>query len=540
MTDINLLPKDLQSKHTFKSPKRPPEKEIVFTHGTKEGIKTDQKENILNKEEEKQKVHVVSLDKKEVASRQNVPKQASKKQESFFLRIWKRLTSDIRIKPRSHQIKVIGKPIHEMKKQFPDMPLPKIEDHFDTLTPFYDEYEKETARKEKKEAEVKMKERKSLEMSLHIPKLKSANSDQRSEKKEVLYSREKAIPIAKTLPQKKSDWFGKFIQWITTLRPARKKVLIIGKTFTRQESTNKQVLHSHNELPPTRVLQEQMQSENKEEKEKKEEAKLNVPPLLQSLEQRSVAQGNEQNQRTKEETGKAEIALQKKDVITTFKKGLIGLFWRKKKEKMESLNVELLTEEIVGLPNPKPYLFLIGVIAGFIVAVGIGIRYFYYYQTRQLIITNIQEEKRLAILNEAIVSLRQKEKSFSQAVTIIETIDALLERRVNWLDVLEKIESLTLRSVYFTDMRFDKGGIVVVKLRVQTLEDALLQIKILQSEKDFVKEVKTENINVAEREITRITNPGSTTQEKSEIFTVTYIDVPITLTINESWFQRND
>ena len=143
-------------------------------------------------------------------------------------------------------------------------------------------------------------------------------------------------------------------------------------------------------------------------------------------------------------------------------------------------------------------------------------------------------------MNEAIVSLRQKEKSFSQAVTIIETIDALLERRVNWLDVLEKIESLTLRSVYFTDMRFDKGGIVVVKLRVQTLEDALLQIKILQSEKDFVKEVKTENINVAEREITRITNPGSTTQEKSEIFTVTYIDVPITLTINESWFQRND
>src|SRR3989338_8156886 len=206
MTDINLLPKDLQSKHTFKSPKRPPEKEIVFTHGTKEGIKTDQKENILNKEEEKQKVHVVSLDKKEVASRQNVPKQASKKQESFFLRIWKRLTSDIRIKPRSHQIKVIGKPIHEMKKQFPDMPLPKIEDHFDTLTPFYDEYEKETARKEKKE---------------------------------VLYSREKAIPIAKTLPQKKSDWFVKFIQWITTLRPARKKVLIIGKTFTRQERTNK-------------------------------------------------------------------------------------------------------------------------------------------------------------------------------------------------------------------------------------------------------------------------------------------------------------
>jgi predicted nuclease with TOPRIM domain len=204
------------------------------------------------------------------------------------------------------------------------------------------------------------------------------------------------------------------------------------------------------------------------------------------------------------------------------------------KKKSGGLSVDLLKEEITLQRSPKPELIKLFITATIIALITTGIVFAYKYQYK-----NIKEK--IAQLQKESSDLDQKSSSLERAAQslvkdsdkLIRTVDILLKNRIDWLAFLAQIENITLKDIYYTNLKASSLSSISISARAKSMEDALLQVKIFKNSSDFVAGVELKNMSVEEETVT-MEKDGT-----EESFINSFVDFSFEFNVQPAWIIKN-
>ncbi len=199
-------------------------------------------------------------------------------------------------------------------------------------------------------------------------------------------------------------------------------------------------------------------------------------------------------------------------------------------EERDAFEVELLTEDVLGPRSVRRELLaLFGIVFAFIVVFAFVFMYYEWriqkIQTATLIV--MEESAQLDI---KIARAKKELERGRQTAGIVATIDAALAHRVDWNEIFARIESLTLKTVYYTNFASEEDGLLKLTARAKTPEDAQLQILVFRNAEDFIESVVVEEFSVEEETITVLGD------ENGEQVVSSFVEFPMTIALSQDWF----
>jgi uncharacterized protein YfkK (UPF0435 family) len=200
--------------------------------------------------------------------------------------------------------------------------------------------------------------------------------------------------------------------------------------------------------------------------------------------------------------------------------------------------VELLSEEIVGLPRLGPYVFKFVFYMSFTVFIVAGIWAYYRFQIQQVGGIIVEEKRRLEIVNASVLELQERNNAFQASFDEISTLYELLQKRFNWVAFMNQFESLTLNSVYYGSLEAEAvSGKLKVDLRAKSIDEALLQVALFEQDKEFIETVNVNGFRLKEEDIINeiVLDDGEVIEEVTKS---SFIEMPIEIQLSGSWQEH--
>lgn len=261
-----------------------------------------------------------------------------------------------------------------------------------------------------------------------------------------------------------------------------------------------------------------------------------LPDDLQSKERFKSDLKTESKPNDADETGKEQkrkTSVKKTEsVFRRFGKEIKKLTRAKKKQMLspEKSGTELLTEEVLGPRSVKRELIQLGGIVFAFVLLFFGVYEYYEWRIQKVQTATRAAQEENVRLDGEIARARKDLDSSKQAADIVAAIDAILQKRTDWNAILARLESFTLKTVYYTGFRGEGDGTIELTARAKTLEDALLQIKILKNAGDFVSSVDVDEFSLTQEKITIVG------EANKEGVAASFVEFPLSITLADDWF----
>jgi hypothetical protein len=197
-------------------------------------------------------------------------------------------------------------------------------------------------------------------------------------------------------------------------------------------------------------------------------------------------------------------------------------------ERIQSLDVNLIPDDVLVKLEPKSKLQQLGLVVG-IIAVLVGLIYGYMMYRESIIEGDIQE-----IVNE-IEGVEQELSNLGSvredALVLkkqIDSVSQLLDTHIYWSQFLTYLERYTLSNVYYKDLAATKAGSVSLSATAVDLATLANQYSILQSASEFVESVTIDSAVSAQ------SNTGEGDDENDAV------DFNISLNINPDIFYLKE
>jgi len=203
----------------------------------------------------------------------------------------------------------------------------------------------------------------------------------------------------------------------------------------------------------------------------------------------------------------------------------------------KGIDLDLLKEDVKMQRSLKSEIVKLSIIIGVTIFLIAGVFSFYYYQTVQAQeeLNSIEEE--LINLDQTISSLKAQGASLQDSNDLIQSVYFLLKSRIDWLAFLKQIEELTLKQVFYTNLRAEGLQSVSLSGRAEQMEDAVLQMEIFKKATDFVQDFKTKSLELKEETVTVESAEQETIQlqEEKETYTSSFVEFAFNFKVNPKW-----
>ncbi|PIS42024.1 MAG: hypothetical protein COT24_05710 [Candidatus Kerfeldbacteria bacterium CG08_land_8_20_14_0_20_40_16] len=194
-----------------------------------------------------------------------------------------------------------------------------------------------------------------------------------------------------------------------------------------------------------------------------------------------------------------------------------------REERMETLDVNLIPDEILAGLQPKRKLRQLGLTIG-IVVILVGLSYGYMLYRQSNIQGKIEETiEKISSVEQKIAKYNDLKENISSLKKKIDSINQILDNHIYWSQFLTYLERYTLPDVYYTNLAGSTNGKVTLTARAidpKTLAD---QYIVFQNAEDFIDSVVIE----------------SAVSEKKE-GAEEVVNFSISLTIKPEIFYKND
>lgn len=169
-------------------------------------------------------------------------------------------------------------------------------------------------------------------------------------------------------------------------------------------------------------------------------------------------------------------------------------------EKTESLDVNLIPEDVLVKLEPKAKLKQLGLVLGvLIILVGSSYGYLLYKQSQ--ISGKIEGvKKEIASVEQEIIGLESVRKEASSIKKKVDSINLILNSHIYWSQFLTLLEQYTLPKVYYTNLAGNVAGKVTLTAKAPDLKTLSNQYVIFQNAEDFVESVVIENAVTSAKE----------------------------------------
>jgi Tfp pilus assembly protein PilN len=196
-------------------------------------------------------------------------------------------------------------------------------------------------------------------------------------------------------------------------------------------------------------------------------------------------------------------------------------------EKIQSLDVNLIPDDILGNFEPKAKLKQLGIAIGVILVV-VGLSYGYMLYRESKIEGDI---KKLVVeingLDQEIVGLGDVRADAQTLKKQMDSVTHVMDNHVYWSQFLSYLEKYTLPNVYYKNLAATTEGKVTLSATAIDLATLADQYLILQNAPDFVEEVTIESA------VSAITENGDSDNSNA-------VDFNISLQINPEIFFLNE
>ncbi|MFA6524745.1 MAG: hypothetical protein WCT33_00565 [Patescibacteria group bacterium] len=162
-------------------------------------------------------------------------------------------------------------------------------------------------------------------------------------------------------------------------------------------------------------------------------------------------------------------------------------------EKIQSLDVNLIPDDILGNLEPKAKLKQLGIATG-IIAVIVGLAYGYMMYRESKIEGDIQElVMEINGLDQEIAGLGNVKEDAQTLKKQMDSVSQVLDSHIYWSQFLADLEKYTLPNVYYKNLAATTEGKITLSATAIDLATLADQYLVFQNASDFVSDVTIES-----------------------------------------------
>jgi len=305
--------------------------------------------------------------------------------------------------------------------------------------------------KERIEKEIKKLKKKKEETVKYV-------TPKKEEEKDIIFSGERRHFLF-------SDLFSKLMVFLKKLKPSKAVKVKEEKVILEKVKAKPKVwVYEEEEQEKKRKQEEKKAKEKKEEVEKKEKEKK-----------------EEKIEKEKEQENKMTTPL-------------------KEKISEETLEVSLIPEEVIESPVAQKKILMIilwGIVSLLVIG---GLFIVLKIEERELDKNILSMEQNIKALDQELNRLTEVYSRVNILKTKIKRSQDLLDRHIYWTNFFSKLEKYTLPEVSYAGLNANTEKEISLKTTAIDYRTAARQLLVLQSARDFIKEVNVSGLKFTEKE----------------------------------------